>query len=147
MSNNRGFTLIEVLISVFILSVGLLAVAALQTTAMTANTSSMNTTVGVQMAEEMVDRIRANAGNTPDIYNNINTKTTSCTGLVDPALGDCTQWKSRLASSGLPGAFGTVTVQADTPFSKVSTVTVTVTWGIGITRSITFSTMVETWLT
>jgi len=35
MRNDKGFTLIEVLISLFLLSVGLLAVAAMQTTAMT----------------------------------------------------------------------------------------------------------------
>lgn len=147
MLNNKGFTLIEVLISVFILSVGLLAVAALQTTAMTANTTSMNTTVGVQMAEEMVDRIRANAGNTPAIYDLIDTRNCAAPVHLDPALGDCTQWQSRLTGSGLPSAFGTVTVAADSPFARVSTVTVTVTWGVGATRSITFRTMVETWLT
>ena len=60
--NQKGFTLIEVLISVFLLSVGLLAVAAMQTTAMTGSTSSNNTTLSSQLAEEMVDRIRVNGG-------------------------------------------------------------------------------------
>lgn len=147
MLNNKGFTLIEVFISVFILSVGILAVAAMQTMAMTGNTSSNNTTVGVQMAEEMVDRIRANSADTPNIYNNINTQTTNCAGLADPALGDCTQWRARLAGSGLPNAFGTVSVQMNTPTPNVATVTVVVTWGISTTRNITFTTMVETWLT
>lgn len=147
MLNNKGFTLIEVLISVFILSIGILAVAALQSTAMTSNTSSMNTTLGIQMAEEMVDRIRANAGNTPNLYGITDSRNCATLGLVDPALGDCTQWQTRLASSGLPNAFGTVSVQVDTPFSRISTVTVTVTWGVGTTKSVTFRTMVETWLT
>lgn len=144
MLNNKGFTLLEVLISVFILSIGVLAVAALQTTAMTSNTSANNNTIGVQMAEEIVDRVRLNAADTPNIYNNLDTR--NCAILVDPALGDCTQWQARLASSGLPNAFGTVTIQNDIPITKAATVTIVVTWGIGVTRSITFNTILETWL-
>lgn len=145
MLNNKGFTLLEVIISMFILSVGLMAVAAMQTTAMTASTSSKNTTIGVQMAEEMIDRIRVNASDAPGIYNNIDT-TSNCAGLVDPALGDCNQWLARLAGSGLPNASGTVTVQTDTPIPKAVTVRVKVQWGIGATRSITFTTMLEAWI-
>ena len=146
MLNNKGFTLLEVLISVSILSVGLLSVAALQTTALTGNTSANHTTVGVQMEEEMVDRIRLNAADTPNIYNNLDTR--NCAALADPALGDCIQWRDRLGinNSGLPNAFGTVTIQMDTPINKATTVVVTLTWGSGATRSITFTTMLETWL-
>ncbi|MBM2838266.1 MAG: putative Type pilus assembly protein PilV [Deltaproteobacteria bacterium] len=147
MLNNKGFTLIEVLISVFLLSVGLLAVAAMQTTAMTGSTSSNNTTLSTQLAEEMVDRIRVNAGSTPNIYGNLNTGNCTGLGLIDPALGDCTQWRDRLQSSGLPGATGTVAVVTDSPISKTATVTVTVTWGLTGTRRTIVSTIIETWLT
>ncbi len=149
LKDNKGFTLIEVLISVFLLSVGLLAVAAMQTTAMTGSTSSNNTTLSTQMAEEMVDRIRANGGYTPNIYNSLNTGNCTGTGLIDPALGDCTQWRDRLQSSGLPGATGNVAVVPDSPLPRgatgfgTATVTVTVTWGITGTRSIIVSAIVE----
>lgn len=142
MRNDKGFTLIEVLISVFLLSVGLLAVAAMQTTAMTGGTSSKNTTLSTQLAEEMVDRIRANGGVTPWVYHNLNTG--SCT--VNP-VGDCNLWRDRLQSSELPGAIGTVTVVKDSPISWTATVTVTVTWGIAGTKSTTVTTIIETWLT
>lgn len=142
MRNDKGFTLIEVLISVFLLSVGLLAVAAMQTTAMMGSTSSNNTTLSTQLAEEMVDRIRVNGGDTPGDYNTLDT--VNCT--INPA-GDCTQWRDRLLSSGLPGATGTVTVVTDSPISRTATVTVTVTWGITGTRSTIVSTIIETWLT
>ena len=145
--NQKGFTLIEVLISVFLLSVGLLAVAAMQTTAMTGSTSSNNTTLSSQLAEEMVDRIRVNGGSAPNIYGTLDTANCTGLGLVDPALGDCTQWRDRLQSSGLPGAAGTVTVVPDSPISRTATVTVTVTWGITGTRSTIVSTIIETWLT
>lgn len=148
MRNNKGFTLIEVLISVFLLSVGLLAVAAMQTTAMMGSSSSNNTTLSTQLAEEMVDRIRVNGGYKPDIYISLDTAT--CTGLINPALGDCTQWRDRLLSSGLPGATGTVTVVPDSPIPRAATggfgtatVTVMVTWGITGTRSTIVSTIAE----
>jgi len=147
MRNDKGFTLIEVLISLFLLSVGLLAVAAMQTTAMTGSSSSNNTTLSTQLAEEMVDRIRVNGGSTPNIYGTLDTVNCTGLGLVEPALTDCTQWRDRLQSSGLPGATGTVVVVTDAPISKTATVTVAVTWGLTGTRRTIISTIIETWLT
>ena len=83
--NNQGFTLLEVLVAIVIVSIGLLAVAGMQTTAISANASAKNGTIAIQLAEEMVDRIRVNAGDTPGIYNNIDTNN-NCAGLTDPAL-------------------------------------------------------------
>src|SRR3989338_9394595 len=143
--NNKGFTLIEVLVAIVIVSIGLLAVAGMQNTAIYGNASSRDATYAIQLAEEMVDRIRVNAGDTPGIYNNIDTNN-NCAGLTDPALGDCTQWRARLidASLGLSGARGTITVTDDSPISKAATITVTITWGSITTRSITFTTIMET---
>jgi hypothetical protein len=119
----------------------------MQTTAMTGSTSSNNTTLSTQLAEEMVDRIRANGGSTPDIYGTLNTGNCTGLGLIDPALGDCTQWRDRLQSSGLPGVTGTVAVVTDSPISKTATVTVTVTWGLTGSRRTIVTTIIETWLT
>lgn len=143
LANPKGFTLLEVLISVSILSVGLLAVASMQTSAISGNTFARDSTLAIQLAEEMVDRIRVNAGNVPNIYNGIDTNS-SCSGF-DPALGDCNQWKTRLQSSGLTDVRGQVTVTMDSPISKAATITVKVLWGSG--RSVTFTTIMETWLT
>ena len=63
--NQKGFTLLEVLVAIVIVSIGLLAVAGMQTTAITANASAKDATVAIQLAEEMADRIRLNAGDTP----------------------------------------------------------------------------------
>lgn len=141
----KGFTLLEVLVAIVVLSIGLLAAAAMQTIAIMGNTSAMNRTYALGLAEEMVDRIRVNAGDTPSIYTGINTSG-NCAG-ADPALGDCNQWKTRLSTSGLPNAYGTVSVTTDSPISKTATITVTVTWGIGATGSATLTTIMETWLT
>ena len=153
--NQKGFTLLEVLVAIVIVSIGLLAVAGMQTTAITANASAKDATIAIQLAEEMADRIRVNAGDTPEIYHGLDTNggtATTCTGLTaqnDPALGDCIQWRSRLqdASLGLSGAKGTITVTDDSPISKAAIVTITITWGTISTRSITFRTIMETWLT
>jgi len=134
LSNNKGFSLLEVLVAVVILAIGLLAAASMQTMALTATTTSRNTTLAVQLAEEVVDRIRVNAGSTPEIYYDLTTE--SCSSLSSTtALGDCEQWRDRLQSSGLPSPVGTVSVALDTPISTAATITVTVTWGtIGIKR-------------
>src|SRR3990172_778415 len=150
--NQKGFTILEVLVAIVIVSIGLLAVAGMQTTAITANASAKDATVAIQFAEEMADRIRLNAGDTPETYHGLDTNggtATTCTGLTaqnDPALGDCIQWRSRLqnASLGLSGARGFITVTDDSPISKTATITVRITWGSISTRSITFRTIMET---
>ncbi|MBI5327108.1 MAG: type IV pilus modification protein PilV [Deltaproteobacteria bacterium] len=155
MINNKGFTLLEVLIAIVVVSIGLLAVAGMQTIAIRGNASASEGTIAIQLAEEMVDRIRLNAGAAPAIYNGLDTNggtSTTCAGLTaqnDPALGDCIQWRSRLqdVNLGLSNARGQVAVTADSPISKTATITVTVTWGAVSTRTVQFITIMETWLT
>ncbi len=140
--DKRGFTLIEVLVAVAIVSIGLMAVAGMQTTAITGNSSSRDVSMATQLAEEMVDRVRINGGTTPEDYNGIDTS--GVCGGADPVLGDCVQWQARLAGSGLTSVTGTVTVTADTPITNAATVVVNVTWS---GRSVSFTTIVETLLT
>ena len=145
MHKENGFTLIEVLIAILVLSIGLLGVAGLQTTAIRGNTFSRDTTTGTQLAEEMVERIRVNALNFPGTYNGIDTS--AACGGVDPVLGDCLQWQAALQASGLPGARGQVTVVTNTPVNESTTINVVVSWGTAAPlRSVTFSTIVETWV-
>ena len=154
LERKNGFTLLEVLIAVLIVGIGLMSTAGLMATSIKGNTLSRDGTIAVEMAQEMVDRVKTNAGNTPEVYNGINTSGT-CGGL-DPARGDCNQWKARLQSSGLINPVGTVTVSSDVPYDasavpvgKWATVTVTLTWGAIPTAShqVTFTTIVSTWLT
>jgi type IV pilus assembly protein PilV len=145
MTRESGFTLLEVLIAVLLIGLGLLAVAGLQTTAIKGNSFARETTLATQLAEEMVERIRVNALTTPELYNGINTSA-ACSG-VNPALGDCQQWAAALAASRLPAVRGQVAVAVvDPTVPKASTIAVTVTWGIVPVRTLTFTTIVETWL-
>ena len=114
-TKNHGFTMIEVLITLVILSIGLLGLAALQANSMASNHNSYLRSQAIQLAYDMGDRMRANivgvnAGN----YNAI-------AGIaVDPACitAGCTpaqmatydtfEWNT-LLSQRLPSGRGTVT--------------------------------------
>ncbi|QMU61945.1 MAG: type IV pilus modification protein PilV [Gammaproteobacteria bacterium] len=55
-----GFSLLEVLIAVFILSIGLLGLAALHATSLKANHGAYHKSQATFLAYDMVDRLRAN---------------------------------------------------------------------------------------
>lgn len=57
---NRGFTMIEVLVALFVLALGLLGLAMLQTTSLRLNTNSYSRTQATFLAYDILDRIRAN---------------------------------------------------------------------------------------
>lgn len=60
-----GFSLLEVLVALFVLSIGLLGLAALQTTGIKFNQQSYQRTQATLQAYEIIDRMRANrAGGT-----------------------------------------------------------------------------------
>lgn len=147
--NNRGFSLIEVLIAITVLAIGLLAVAGMQTTAISGNSFAQSGTVAVHLTEEMMDRIRTNAGTNPGLYDFDAVDTGDSisdlqSALEDPAESDVLDWKSSLEASGLPNIVGTVSV-SDGPIPNTATVTVTVSWGLNGTRAVTFTTILETW--
>ncbi len=146
LKGSGGFTLVEVLVAMFILSVGLMAVAGLQTTAISGNSSAKDLTVAVQLAEEMIDRIGASGGNSPWDYNGLDTS--NCNALSGRAQGDCNQWKARLEDpvQGLGNVTGTVAVTRNSPINYTATVTVTVSWRSS-SRRVVLRTIVETWVT
>lgn len=55
-----GFTLLEVLVTLLVLSIGLLGLAGLQTTGLRSNQSAAQRTAATQLAADIIDRIRAN---------------------------------------------------------------------------------------
>lgn len=66
-----GFTLLEVLVAVFVLAVGILGAVAAQTIALRTRQASSLMSDGVQLASALADRMRANAAQmrTPDSAN------------------------------------------------------------------------------
>ncbi len=58
--NNKGFTLVEVLVALLVLSIGLLAVASMQTNSLRSNYNALTRSKAVQGCEDILDRMRAN---------------------------------------------------------------------------------------
>lgn len=130
-SGERGFTLMEILISVLVLSVGLLGLASLQAAGLSANNSAYFRTQAIHLANDMADKIRANPVEvTTGTFNNVSapvasptdcSQGTNCT-TTEVAQHDIAEWYGSLASE-LPGATGTITRNAGT-----QVVTVSVMW-------------------
>lgn len=131
-TRQRGFTMLEVLISVVVLSIGLLGIAGLQATGQRNNHSAYLRSQATALAYDMIDRMRANqAGVTSGAYNAINTTTntytdpgciTSGCSTAQMAQYDMYEWQTQLAAR-LPSGNGIVAGNgAGTNF------TVTVMW-------------------
>ena len=119
-SAQRGFTMIEVLVSVVVLSVGLLGIAGLQATGQASNQSAYLRSQATSLAYDMVDRIRANTtGLKNGSYNAIDTtnnnyanpgcgQSPACGTPAQIAQYDMWDWQTQLAQQ-LPSGNGTVT--------------------------------------
>lgn len=140
-----GFSLIEVLVALLVLSIGLLGLAALQTTSLKYNTESYFRTQATYLVYDIIDRMRANGasvadGGTYDVSNadaaksiiiayenckasTCNCDASSCSSSV-LATYDLGKWYER-TSALLPGA-------KDSPATVVidgsKKITITVNW-------------------
>lgn len=118
-----GFSMLEVLVSILVLSFGLLGMAALVTTGMRSNNTAHYRSIATQQTLDIADRMRANlAGARAGNYDALTT--------VIPVSGDCVaancnaalmsiydhaQWNTA-NSVLLPGGKGTVTGTLATGF-------------------------------
>lgn len=77
--NQQGFTLIEVLVATLVLTVGILGVAAMQMVSFQTNQSAFARSQAIYLAQDIFDRIRANAVGyqTTTVYDLIDTDTSS----------------------------------------------------------------------
>jgi type IV pilus assembly protein PilV len=112
-----GFTLIEVLVALLVLSIGLLGLAALQAQGLRFNHDAYVRTQATQLAYDIVDRMRANSANvaaytTPDTGN-------PCDPLIATPTGDLDCWYRGLQAS-LPGGSGLITANATANFYDVT---------------------------
>jgi type IV pilus assembly protein PilV len=125
-----GFTLIEVMISVMVLSFGLLAIAAMQDMALGRNVDANELTIVTNLASDMLERIRFNRPNVT-AYDGIDTGNAATRPPAAQAMaqGDYDQWSARLAAARLGAVRGLVTVTALGPANlNQSQVVVQVTW-------------------
>lgn len=127
-SRSRGFTLIEILVTLFILAVGLLGLAGLMVDGMRNNQGAYLRTQASILAYDMADRMRANREEAEDggEYGGFSTATstapttipacastaTGCTPEQQASV-DKVQWTRQIQGAGsgmamLPGGVGTI---------------------------------------
>lgn len=137
LNKQSGFTMIETLVSSFILAIGLLGAASTQLKGLKATQETYNRSKAVYIASDIIDRMRANpAGLQIGDYNSIDTTgavvstpvctssdattTLACTAS-ELAQADKNEWRSFVTQ--LPDGKGTVAFD-----SAAGTFTVAVVW-------------------
>lgn len=127
-SLHGGFTLLEVLVAIVVLSIGLLGLAGLQAAGLRNNQGAYLRTIATQQAYDMADRMRTNpAAVTGGSYDNISGTgsdpgciTTGCSP-AQMAQYDAYEWNTT-NQNALPTGKGTVKLVATNRF------TITVMW-------------------
>ncbi|HZT01600.1 MAG TPA: type IV pilus modification protein PilV [Steroidobacteraceae bacterium] len=136
--SNSGFTLVEVLVTLLVLSIGLLGIAKLLLVSSRANDSAYMRTQATALAYSILDSMRANrqtavsggySASTATVTDpgvTCSTAASPCSNAIIAQL-DLWQWKNDLAN-GLPAGAGSVTTANVTdPVTGGSDVTATVT--------------------
>lgn len=123
----RGMTLVEVLVTLVIISVGLLGVAGLQLTTLRNNYDAYVRSQAAMLAADILDRMRANRD---QALNNQYTIAIGATpGTTTAAERDLGQWKTTLRTQ-LPNGDGAVrTLVADPVTGLAQVVEITIQWG------------------
>ncbi|MFF7706083.1 type IV pilus modification protein PilV [Pseudomonas sp. NPDC007930] len=107
MANQRGSTLIEVLVALLVMSIGLLGAAAIQLNALKFTDSSSLRTKASFIAYDMMDRIRANPDGAYGLANLAAAPTTS--NLAAPATQDLFDFNSNISAANLPSPQASIT--------------------------------------
>jgi type IV pilus assembly protein PilV len=95
-SRARGFTLVEALVALVVLSIGLLGVAALQLTSLRANTSASSRSQATFLAYDITDRMRANRTAAINDAYNIDFGEETATSPTTVAEKDLQDWIERV---------------------------------------------------
>jgi type IV pilus assembly protein PilV len=121
-----GFTLLEVLVAMVVLSIGLLGLSGLQTTSLRNNQSALQRSQATLVGNDIIDRMRANRASAVNGDYNINygapAPTVSCaagSGCLVAQL-DVTEWLTHVAR--LPGG------QSELAVTTEGVATVKVRW-------------------
>ena len=118
MRRNAGFTLIEILIALLVLSIGMLGIAALQAATVQFNHSAYLRSQATSFAYDVVDRMRANraAAINGDYNGAFATPAPACNTVAAAsatvAAADVAAWRNALACR-LPSGTGSISVDAN----------------------------------
>jgi type IV pilus assembly protein PilV len=130
MKRSSGFSMVEVLVSLVILSVALLGTAGLAAASLRSNNNSYYRSQATVLADDILDRMRANrvearAGNYDIAADPVEISAPENT----MARFDCVEWVNTLSTT-MPGGSGTVTVAGNVA-------TIVIQWGDDDTNSFT----------
>lgn len=143
---NRGFTLIEVLVSLVVLSMGLLGVAALQLTSLRNNTSAAQRSQATFLAYDIADRMRANVNAARELAYVVSFDSDTPAGENAIARADVLEWKTRIRTTFPAGADGKpAAAEIKAVQNAEDRFTITIRWNDtrGDGDPITFSTQVQ----
>ena len=129
LKQQSGLGLIEVLVAVLVLGIGILGVASTQVVSLQMTSQSQSRSQAVLLAEDMLDRVRANPGNPANYALAVGVAVGADSGECDTSFvpanatvaeNDIEAWENNLACL-LPAAQRTIEVAGNT-------VTVTIAW-------------------
>jgi type IV pilus assembly protein PilV len=118
---SRGFSLLELLVTLVVLSIGLLGIGLMQTTNLGLTKTAYSRTQAMLLASDIADRIRANENFASSYVTTSNTGNTTpgciagaaCLGAA-LAAADIQDWSNRIVAE-FPGGSGQILDAAATP--------------------------------
>lgn len=128
--SQRGFTLVEILVTVVLISVGLLGVAALQLTTLRGNQESYVRSQANLLAADILDRMRANSTNFRSTGNPYQVALNGTGDAATRAGQDLLDWQQAINRT-LPGGNTDAAGRIDRTFDAATrryVVTVTIQW-------------------
>jgi type IV pilus modification protein PilV len=114
LGNNKGFTLVEVLVALTLMAIGILAVVQMQIVALKSNTIAQRLTVATNIAQEVMDDLQSRS--LDDVAVSVAATNIAVDFLTDPRLAlnlSRTQTALTFPDSGTFRAFYTTTLNAD----------------------------------
>ena len=99
MRRNGGFTLVEAMVALIVLSVGLLGIAALYVETLRANRTSLHRTEAVNLATDIADRMRSNRlpADAYDCDSPCDRRVRAAGNAI--AIADLTEWVTQIEST------------------------------------------------
>ena len=130
-SGTSGFTLIEILVTVVIMSVGMLGFTIMQASSIKSALLTRNLDSCVNLASDAIDRVRANAGDVDYGVDFSVSATESCSSDDDDddddnMISDEDHLCNAMEEMNLGRATLSVSFQTNTPISNIDTVTASV---------------------
>lgn len=125
---NRGFTLLEMLVALLVLSFGLLGMAGLQATGLRNNNNAYQRTQASIIAVEMIERMRTNRAAAANGDYELALNSTKPTSPTTPADQDLALWIDNIEDKLQNGGDGSVTCALVPPNNRFVECTVVVQW-------------------